>query len=413
MKRLGIYGGSFSPPHLGHLHAALHFYDEAALDKLIIMPAGKPPHKALDGGASDLDRLVMCKLLFSEQNTNERNILVSDYELSKAGSSFTYLTLSHFKSDDTSLFFLCGSDMFLSLDTWRHPEIIFSLATIFCCSREEDDMDALQAKKSEYEERYGANILLSKANPFPVSSSELRRALLLGESTDGYLDPTVRRYIIENELYDGQADLVTLRRFVQSKISEKRFAHVLGVEKECAFLGNRCDMMQAELVDLRRAALLHDITHEMSLDEQIKLVESYGEAIPENAKMHPSVLHQYSGAMYVKHSLPYSDTVANAIACHTTGAPEMSLFDRILCLADYIEEGRRYPDCVDLRERVHRAIADTQTHEDAVLVIEEAMLLYFERTLAHLKEKGAAIHPQTAMSYQKLLENTLVKTRSL
>jgi hypothetical protein len=68
---------------------------------------------------------------------------------------------------------------------------------------------------------------------------------------------------------------------------------------------------------------------------------------------------------------------------------------------------------VDLRERVHRAIADTQTHEDAVLVIEEAMLLYFERTLAHLKEKGAAIHPQTAMSYQKLLENTLVKTRSL
>ena len=68
-------------------------------------------------------------------------------------------------------------------------------------------MDALQAKKSEYEERYGAKILLSKANPFPVSSSELRRALLLGESTDGYLDPTVRRYIIENELYDGQADV--------------------------------------------------------------------------------------------------------------------------------------------------------------------------------------------------------------
>ena len=274
-------------------------------------------------------------------------------------------------------------------------------------------MDALQAKKEELERRYGAKILLSKAEPFPVSSSELRKRLLLGQSTEGYLDMAVYRYIGEKELYDGQADLISLRRFVQSKISEKRFAHVLGVEKECVFLGNRCDMMKAELVDLRRAALLHDITHELSVDEQIKLIEHHGEAIPENAKKHPSVLHQYSGAVYVKHTLPYNNTVSNAIACHTTGTPEMSLFDRILCLADYIEEGRRYPDCIDLRERVHRAISKTKTNEDAVLVIEEAMLLYFERTLAHLLEKGCEIHPQTKASYTKLLENTLVKTRIL
>ena len=154
MKRLGIYGGSFSPPHQGHLHAALHFYDEAQLDELIIMPAGKPPHKELDGGASNQNRLEMCKLLFSQKNVASRTVTVSDYEMQKAGSSFTYLTLSHFKNENTALFFLCGSDMFLSLDTWCHPEIIFSLATIFCCSREEDDMDALLAKKAEYEEEY-------------------------------------------------------------------------------------------------------------------------------------------------------------------------------------------------------------------------------------------------------------------
>ena len=303
--------------------------------------------------------------------------------------------------------------MFLSLDSWRHPEIIFSLATIFCCSREEDDMDALIAKKSEYEARFGARILLSKAEPFPISSGALRKRLMLGQSTDGYLDAAVYRYIHEKELYDCQADLVSLRRFVQSKISEKRFAHVLGVEKECVYLGNRCDMMKAELIDLRRAALLHDITHEMSVDEQIELIKRYKEAIPENARKHPSVLHQYSGATYVKHAFPYSEAVANAIACHTTGAAEMSLFDRILCLADYIEEGRCYPDCMDLRRRVHNALTGANTHEEAVLVIEEAMLLYFERTLAHLQEKGCEIHPQTKASYTKLLENTLVKTRIL
>lgn len=409
MKRLGIYGGSFSPPHLGHLHAALHFYDEANLDKLIIMPAGKPPHKSLDVGASDLDRLVMCKLLFSESNVGKRAISVSDYELSKAGSSFTYLTLTHFKDEDTELFFLCGSDMFLSLDSWRNPEIIFSLSTIFCCSREEDDMNMLQAKKTEYEARYGAKILLSKAKPFPVSSSELRNALLLGKSTEGYLDITVTRYIGEKGLYGNQEDLVSLRRLVQSKMSEKRFKHVLGVENECVFLGLRCGMTENELVNLRRAALLHDITHEMSVDEQIKLIASYGENIPEDMNLHPSVLHQYSGATYVKHAFSYSPSVAKAIACHTTGSENMSLFDMILCLADYIEEGRQYPDCVDLRSRVHSIISLV----NASLVMEEAMLIYFEQTLAHLTKKGCAIHPQTSASYRKLLENTLVKTRIL
>ena len=351
----------------------------------------------------------MCKLLFSEENTNERNISVSDYELNKAGSSFTYLTLSHFKEEDTELFFLCGSDMFLSLDTWRHPEIIFSLATLFCCSREEDDMDALLAKKAEYEARYGANILLSNAKPFPVSSSELRSALLLGQSTETHLDATVKGYICEKGLYGAQEDLVSLRRYVQSKLSAKRFEHVLGVEKECAFLAGCCGMEKGKIVNLRRAALLHDITHEMSVDCQIELIESYGEAVPEDAKIHPSVLHQYSGAVLVKHSFPYCNDVANAIACHTTGGTEMSRFDQILCLADYIEEGRKYPDCVDLRQRVHNALGK----EAASLILEEAMLIYFERTLSHLKEKGCAIHPQTLNSYTKLLENTLVKTRIL
>lgn len=409
MRRLGIYGGSFSPPHLGHLRAALQFYDEAGLDELLIMPAGKPPHKSLDGGASDLDRFVMCKLLFSEKNIEKRNVTVSDYELSKAGNSYTYLTLTHYKDEDTKLFFLCGSDMFLSLDTWRNPETVFSLATIFCCSRENDDMDALLSKKAEYEKRYGAGILLSRAKPFPISSSELRQGLLLGKSVEGYLDAAVNRYICEKELYDKQADLVSLRRFVQSRLSEKRFAHVLGVEKECAFLARCCGMENGKIIDLRRAALLHDITHEMSVNEQIELIKRYGEAVPEDAGKHPSVLHQFSGAVYVRHRLPYSKEVANAIACHTTGSPDMPLFDRILCLADYIEESRKYPECMDLRQRVHKALGKGTE----ALVIEEAMLIYFERTLAHLKEKGCEIHPQTKASYDKLLENTLVKTRIL
>ncbi len=409
MKRLGIYGGSFSPPHLGHLHAAIQFYDEAQLDALIVMPAGKPPHKELDAGASDFDRLEMCRLLFSSENIENRNITVSDYELSKKGTSFTYLTLEHFKNENTALYLLCGSDMFLSLDTWKNPEIIFALATVFCCSREEDDMDTLLSKKAYYEEIYGAKILLSKAPPFPVSSSELRKKLMMEESTLNLLSESVRQYIFKNGLYDTENTLPRLRLFVSQKLSPARLMHVLGVEKECLFLGTACQLSKNELLDLRRAALLHDITHEMSVDAQIILMQECGEEIPRDAKKHPAVLHQYSGAVYVKNNFAFSPAVSDAIACHTTGSKCMSLFDRVLCLSDYIEEGRKYPDCVDLRERVHKAI----TKENALLVIEEAMLIYFERTLAHLQTKGCEIHPQTRDSYRELSENTLVKTRIL
>lgn len=405
MKRLGIYGGSFSPPHMGHLHAARQFITEAQLDELIIMPAGRPPHKALDGGADSLDRLYMCRLLFEK----EQNMVVSDYEIQKQGASFTVLTLEHFSSPDTELFFLCGSDMFLSLDTWRNPERIFALATIFCCSREEDDMAELEAKKAFFEENFKAKILLSNSRPLPVSSSELRRRLILGEDTEELLANEIREYILEKGLYNTENNLPTLRAYVQKALSPVRFAHVLGVEKECAFLGTICGMGKEDLLNLRRAALLHDITHEKSIDEQIAILIKNGVTVTDEHRAHKNVLHQYSGAVFAKQVFDYSDEVIHAIACHTTGCADMNLTDRILCLSDYIEEGRKYPDCIDLRNRVHRAI----NNENAALVIEEAMLVYFERTLAHLQSKGANIHPQTADSYTKLLENTLVKTRIL
>ncbi|MBE6638381.1 MAG: nicotinate (nicotinamide) nucleotide adenylyltransferase [Ruminococcaceae bacterium] len=409
MRRLGIYGGSFSPPHLGHLYAARHFYDEAKLDALLVMPAGKPPHKALDGGAMDHDRMEMTRLLFSKENEQDRNISVSDYEYLQAGASYTYLTLKHFASPDTELYFLCGSDMFLSLETWKNPDIIFSLATIFCCSRKEDDRNILLSKKAYYEKNYGARIIVSRAPAFPISSSELREHLSMDASVSDYLSKEVLDYIQKHKLYGCGDNLPALRRFVKNKLSAARFCHILGVEKECFYLGSICKLNQEELLSLRRAALLHDITHEMSVQDQIALMQSYGVSPAPNAAVHPSVLHQYSGAAYVENEFDFSPAVSRAIACHTTGSEDMSLSDRILCLSDYIEEGRLYPDCADLRKRVHNTI----TPENAEAIIEEAMLIYFERTLSHLRNKGCEIHPQTLYSYRKLLENTLVKTRIL
>jgi nicotinate-nucleotide adenylyltransferase len=113
MKKLGIYGGTFNPIHNGHIKAAEAFYDTVGLDELLIMPTFVSPHKEMMKGDDPSYRLEMTSLAF---DGNVRNITVSDYEISKGGKSYTYLTLEHFSSSDTELFFLMGTDMFLCLD---------------------------------------------------------------------------------------------------------------------------------------------------------------------------------------------------------------------------------------------------------------------------------------------------------
>ena len=197
-QRLGIYGGTFSPPHLGHFRAAESFISGAELDKLLIMPDGTPPHKTEYGNATAEDRLNMCRIAFSSLPKTE----ISDFEILRGGKSYTYLTLEAFSSSDTELYFLCGTDMLLTLDRWRCPEVIFDLATI-CYVRREDDRDndaLIKEKVAEYRERFSARILEISHTVREVSSSALREDILRsGESPD--IDKNVFDYILERGLY--------------------------------------------------------------------------------------------------------------------------------------------------------------------------------------------------------------------
>ena len=198
-QRLGIYGGTFSPPHLGHFRAAESFIRGAELDKLLIMPNFLPPHKIKDAFAFAEDRLAMCRLAFSDVPKTE----VSDFEMLRGGKSYTYLTLEAFSSPDTELYFLCGTDMFLTLGRWRCPEVIFNLATICFVRRENDrENDALvEEKKHEYRERFSARILEISHSALEVSSSELRAEIRNDNETAATLDDGVLEYIRERGLY--------------------------------------------------------------------------------------------------------------------------------------------------------------------------------------------------------------------
>ncbi len=198
--RIGIYGGSFSPVHNGHVAAAKAFMEQMWLDVLYIMPAGIPPHKQMQGDANTWQRLRMCELAFE----GVEGVLISDLEMRREGKSYTVDTLRAMASEEHRLFLLMGTDMLLTLDTWREPEEIFRLCYPVYMRREGADpiLDArIVAKISEYQRKYGKVVRRIVGDPVVVSSTAVRRAVAEGKSIAGMVPLAVEKYILENGLY--------------------------------------------------------------------------------------------------------------------------------------------------------------------------------------------------------------------
>jgi nicotinate-nucleotide adenylyltransferase len=204
--RIGIYAGSFSPVHNGHVAAAKAFMEQMWLDVLYIMPAGIPPHKQMEGDANTWQRLKMCELAFEGMD----GVLISDLEIRREGKSYTVDTLRAMASEEHRLFLMMGTDMLLTLDTWREPEEIFRLCYPVYMRREGPDpiLDArIVAKISEYQQKYGKVVRRIVGDPIVVSSTAVRRAVAEGKSIAGMVPPAVEKYIRENGLYKKTGDV--------------------------------------------------------------------------------------------------------------------------------------------------------------------------------------------------------------
>lgn len=201
--RLGIYGGTFDPPHIGHLHAAKEFLRSCDLDMLYVVPTGMPPHKDGKTASEPGKRLEMVRLAFADPTYSDTRIEVSDFEQTRDGKSYTYHTLSHFKDEADELYLFCGEDMFLTLDSWYRAEDIFSLATVVCFCRDHDkgSKKRIESAAEHYQTTFGARILLPAFSPYPISSTTVRAHVQNGLSTDGFLTENVQAYIKEHKLY--------------------------------------------------------------------------------------------------------------------------------------------------------------------------------------------------------------------
>lgn len=197
MGRLAVYGGSFNPVHRGHIHLAEQFRLRLRLDRVVLMPAGIPPHKAAPDLAAAPDRLAMCRLAAAEAGLE-----VSDLELRRSGPSYTVDTLRALRGQNPGdeLFLITGEDMFLTLLTWRDAPEILRLAAVCAAPRSWEGMRRMEAYAAELRAA-GGRIFLQDIAYLPISSTQVRRAVREGRSIRELVPEAVAGYIESRHLY--------------------------------------------------------------------------------------------------------------------------------------------------------------------------------------------------------------------
>lgn len=199
--RVGMYGGTFDPPHYGHVVAAAEAARKLELDKLYIVPAGAPPHKSESGRTPASDRYEMAELAFRKIP----GAVISDIEIKREGPSYTADTLEELGEmfPDAKLYLLLGADKFLTIQNWVRSEEIFAACTPVAFARDEGQTAELQRHAGFLMERYAAHCEVLETHVLPASSSEIREQLAAGEKSE-LLQDEVREYIERRRLYRGK-----------------------------------------------------------------------------------------------------------------------------------------------------------------------------------------------------------------
>ena len=380
--KIAIYGGTFNPPHRGHVESLQAVYEQAKPDRVLVIPASIPPHKELAAGSPDAEeRLELTRLAFKELPYAE----VTDMELTRTGKSYTSDTVAELlrKYPDAELMLAMGTDMFLSFETWHEYRYLIDNVTMLVFARREGEDEKI-FKYGEYlESKYGAKINYIMHDPLPISSSEIRRLLprRLGREL---LPGVVFARIVKNGDYAAKPDFPWLREQSYAYLSPKRIPHVQGCEWEAVRLAKRWGESEE---DAAEAGILHDITKKLVLSEQLILSEKYGIINDTYETANVKLLHAKTGAALARDLFNISDRVYSAIRWHTTGKPDMTLLEKIIYMADYIELNRDFPGVDKLRKLAY---------ED----LDAAMVLGLKMSLEDIRSYGAEPYEVTVSAYE-------------
>jgi len=281
-----------------------------------------------------------------------KNAEVSDIEIYSNDNNYTIDTIKKLqkKYPDAEFMLLVGNDMYETLDTWKESTELLKIVT---------------------------PVLLSRA-VINISSSELREMLPYRRGRE-FLDESNYAYIIKNRLYNAKPDWVWLREEAHSMLSPLRVPHVRACENEAVDLAKRWGV---NVDDAREAAILHDITKKLDFSQNMCIIAKHGLSVSLLGSNEEKLLHSITGALMATSEFGVSKTVAEAIKWHTTGKSGMSMLDKIIYIADYIESTRDFPGVGDLRRLAYDNI-------------DEAMITGLEMTVSDLNARGITPNKST------------------
>ena len=389
MQRIGIYGGTYNPPHIGHIRAAAYAVGSLGLQKLLMIPSCISPHKQLpENSAAPAQRLEMLRL----SAAGEAGIEISDLELRRGSTSYTYETVAEVKKQypEAELLLCMGTDMFLSFDTWKNPDEILKNAALAVFYRGDPGEVSQIREKKAYFEKQGAKIYLVENPVTDISSTDLRRMLVF-DCAEPFLCSGVGDYIRKNQLYGTgknyrNLSLEELETVVKALLKPNRVAHVLGCRQTARELA---ELHGADPVDAQRAALLHDITKALDGPLQLTLCREYGINLDDFSAKNPKTLHALTGSLVAERIFGENQAVVEAIKSHTTGKADMNTLEKIIYVADYMEPNRNFSGVETLR-----ALAYTD--------LTGALKLGLTMTLTMLQEQGREISPESRQALEFL-----------
>ncbi len=199
IEKIGILGGTFDPVHIAHLMVASEAKRACGLNRVLLMPAGAPPHKEARALTAAAHRLAMARLAVEGME----GFAVSDLELRTPGIDYTVDTLRLLRHEypGAKLYFIVGGDSLMALDQWRSPEKLLKLAAFAAVYRPGLELAVLERKRCELLGRFGGEITLVACPGMDISSTEVRRRAAAGQSIAGLVPPAVGAYIAAHGLY--------------------------------------------------------------------------------------------------------------------------------------------------------------------------------------------------------------------
>lgn len=387
--RIAVFGGSFNPPHFGHIGAAEDAVACLKPDLLLIIPAGMPPHKELaEHSPEPARRMELCRAAFSHIPCAH----VSDVELRKNRISYTVDTLRFLRDEHpgAEFFLLMGTDMLECFDSWRSAAEIAGMCTLAVFCREDGEEARVRAAGETMQEKLGAKAVPVPHTPLAVSSTEIRQALTRREKPQE-LPESVYALIIQHRYYGAKPNLEWLREQSYACHKPQRVPHVQGTEEEAVRLAKRWGADEEAAAE---AAILHDITKRLDANEQLRACAEYGIINDNSEAENVKLLHAKTGAAYARKRFGVTDEVYNAILWHTTGRGGMTLLEKIVYMADYIEPHRDFDGVDRLRELAY-------TDLDA------AMRLGLQMSMDAVRAQGIIPHINSVEALQALSEKRI------